>query len=138
MRRSPEVAVVPNNPLGYILFCVINHPHPPFDRVEARRALMAAVKQSTSCRARWGMGRRGANAQPCSAAGRTSRRSSTRSDGRRTNPAKGAAMLRAAGYDGRPIVVLDPADNATLHPGTLLIAEALRKIGATVDLQAMD
>jgi peptide/nickel transport system substrate-binding protein len=47
-------------------------------------------------------------------------------------------MLRAAGYDGRPIVVLDPADNATLHPGALLVTDALRRIGANVDLQAMD
>jgi len=45
---------------------------------------------------------------------------------------------RAAGYDGRPVVVLDPADNATLHPSALLIADALRKMGATVDLQVMD
>ncbi len=36
------------------------------------------------------------------------------------------------------MVVLDPADNATLHPGALLIADALRRIGANVDLQAMD
>jgi peptide/nickel transport system substrate-binding protein len=33
---------------------------------------------------------------------------------------------------------LDPADNATLHPSALLIADALRKMGATVDLQVMD
>ena len=36
------------------------------------------------------------------------------------------------------IVVLDPADNATLHQAALVTAELLRGIGARVDVQAMD
>jgi peptide/nickel transport system substrate-binding protein len=54
------------------------------------------------------------------------------------DPAKAKAMLTAAGYDGRPLVVMDPADNSILHPAALVLAQTLRRIGATVDLQAMD
>ncbi|GGG44097.1 ABC transporter substrate-binding protein [Caldovatus sediminis] len=138
MRRAPDVVVVPNDPLGYILFCVINHLHPPFDRVEARRALMAAVKQSDFMAGTVG---EGTPWRECAAVFGCRPDEPPQFDTlgwEPHDPAKGAAMLRAAGYDGRPIVVLDPADNATLHPGALLIAEALRKIGAAVDLQAMD
>ena len=47
-------------------------------------------------------------------------------------------MLTAAGYDGKPLVVMDPADNSILHPAALVLAQTLRRMGATVDLQAMD
>jgi peptide/nickel transport system substrate-binding protein len=48
------------------------------------------------------------------------------------------ALLAGSGYDGRPVLVMDPADNATLHPPALMLAEALRSIGANVNLLAMD
>jgi peptide/nickel transport system substrate-binding protein len=54
------------------------------------------------------------------------------------DPAKAKAMLTGAGYDGRPLVVMDPADNTILHPAALVTAQMLRRMGATVDLQAMD
>ena len=33
---------------------------------------------------------------------------------------------------------MDPADNTMLHPAALVAAQVLRRMGATVDLQAMD
>jgi len=33
---------------------------------------------------------------------------------------------------------MDPADNATLHPGALIAAEMVRGLGARVDVQVMD
>ncbi|WP_270934818.1 ABC transporter substrate-binding protein [Falsiroseomonas oryzae] len=138
LQRARGVVVAPNDPLGYQLFMVINHLHPPFDKVEARRALMSAVRQqdfmhatvgdrtpSRECAAIFGCG---ANEPPQHEA----------LGWPRMAPGQAAEALRAAGYDGRPIVVMDPADNATLHPGALLAADALRRIGANVDLQAMD
>ena len=38
--------IEPNDPLGYQLFVVINHLHPPFDKKEARQALMWGIKQT--------------------------------------------------------------------------------------------
>src|SRR5580704_1565285 len=46
LKSSKNVTVAPNDPLGYQLFIVINHTLPPFDKPEARRALLMAVKQS--------------------------------------------------------------------------------------------
>ena len=47
-------------------------------------------------------------------------------------------LLKESGYDGRPVVVLDPTDSPYAHAPALVTAEVLRSIGANVDLQAMD
>ena len=47
-------------------------------------------------------------------------------------------LLEEAGYDGSPIILMDPADNSTLHPAALVAAQSLRRIGLTVEVQAMD
>ena len=47
-------------------------------------------------------------------------------------------LMKEAGYDGRPIVLLDPTDLPYLHNATLVTAQLLRKIGVNVQVQAMD
>jgi len=54
------------------------------------------------------------------------------------NIEKAKALLKEAKYDGTPVVILQPTDSATLSPQPLVIAQALRRAGFTVDLQAMD
>ena len=54
------------------------------------------------------------------------------------NPEKAKAMLKAAGYGGQPIVLLDPTDNAVLHPAALVGTQTLKRMGINVDVQAMD
>lgn len=51
---------------------------------------------------------------------------------------KAAAEIKAAGYNGEPVVVLDPVDYPWTHPCTLLAADTLKKVGLNVDVQAMD
>ena len=136
LKSSAGVVVRPNDPLGYMLFMVINHLQPPFDRLEARQALALAVDQASfmqatvgdrtpwrKCAAMFGCGSAEESQAGAAAIG--------------GDMAKARALF-AAHYDGRPIAVLDPADNATLHPGALVAADTLRRIGAKVDLQAMD
>lgn len=138
LARSRDVVVAPNDPLGYTLFVVINHTQPPFDRPEARRALMSAIRQedfltaSVGDRTPW---------RECGAVFGCGAEEPAQFDTLgwpRAEAAAAGAALRAAGYDGRPIVVMDPADNATLHPPALVLADTLRRMGANVDLVAMD
>ncbi|MQW87890.1 ABC transporter substrate-binding protein [Sinorhizobium saheli] len=51
---------------------------------------------------------------------------------------KAKQLLAEAGYDGKPIVILEPTDYAPYHAAALYLAQQLRKIGANVDLQSMD
>lgn len=138
LARAQDVVVAPNDPLGYVLFAVMNSLHPPFDRVEARRALMAAIRQSDFMAAT--VGDRNPWRECAAIFGCAPEEDAQFAElGWPLQEAPRAAeMFRAAGYDGRPIVVMDPADNATLHPGALVVADTLRRMGANVDLQAMD
>ena len=54
------------------------------------------------------------------------------------NVAKAKKMIADAGAAGARILLLDPADNSTLHPAALMGAQALRAIGFDVNVQAMD
>jgi peptide/nickel transport system substrate-binding protein len=136
LKASPGVEVRPNDPLGYALFMAVNHLLPPFDNLEARQALALAVDQAAfmqvtvgdrtpwrKCAAMFGCGTPEESDAGAAAIG--------------GDLAKARAMF-AAHYDGRPVVVMDPTDNATLHPGALMAAESLKALGAKVDLQAMD
>src|ERR1700758_2753874 len=46
--------------------------------------------------------------------------------------------LAESGYDGTPIVIMAPGDVTTLKAQPVVVAEALRKVGFKVDLQATD
>lgn len=51
---------------------------------------------------------------------------------------KARRELAASSYDGSPVVILDPVDQAHLHGASLVIGKMLETIGFKVDLQAMD
>ena len=55
-----------------------------------------------------------------------------------SNLEKARQLLKEAKYDGAPLVILHPTDSALLSSPPMVIAQALRKAGFTVDLQAMD
>lgn len=138
VEKNPNIVIEPNDPLGYQLFLVINHLHPPFDKKEARQALMWGIKQTDFLAA---ISTDPKRYQACPAVFGCGGASESRLGGEALagfDAAKARAMLTAAGYDGKPLVVMDPADNSILHPAALVLAQTLRRMGATVDLQAMD
>lgn len=138
LRQARGVTVASNDPLGYSLFAVINHLHPPFDKLEARRALQMAINQADFLQATVG------DESPwreCAAVFGCLPDEDARFrelGWPNRDLAQARALLASSGYNGQPILIMDPADNATLHPSALLLAEALRTIGANVNLVAMD
>jgi len=54
------------------------------------------------------------------------------------NVDKAKQLLKEAKYDGTPVVILHPTDNKQVSTQPVVIADALRKAGFTVDLQSMD
>lgn len=51
---------------------------------------------------------------------------------------KAAEMIKAAGYKGEPVVMMDPVDYPDFHTAALISAELFKKLGINVDLQAMN
>ena len=54
------------------------------------------------------------------------------------DPSKVLPLMKEAGYDGRPIVVLSATDHPTITPGTQVLLNAMRLAGLNVDAQALD
>jgi peptide/nickel transport system substrate-binding protein len=52
--------------------------------------------------------------------------------------ARARALLREAGYDGRPVVFLNATDNVLNNASTLVMSEAFKQAGLNMDVQAMD
>ncbi len=138
LASNPDITVEVNDPLGNIGFARFNHLLPPFDKAEIRRAAIMAMKQEDYLTA--GVGdqkywKTCYSVYPCG----TPLENDVGSEVMKTgDPAKAKEALEAAGYDGTPVVLMHPTDIPVLNAFTLVTAEALRKAGFTVDVQAMD
>ncbi|MGL4973710.1 MAG: ABC transporter substrate-binding protein [Bosea sp. (in: a-proteobacteria)] len=137
IKRRGQVLTTTNK-LGFQGMMRMNHLHPPFSDVRARRALLYLVDQKSylgvmfgdpeffrECRAFFVCGApfaTDAGAEPTFG----------------KDKAKAKALLEEAGYKGEPIVILHPTDISFLSAATQYLAQDLRSIGVNVDLQTMD
>lgn len=138
MLAGEPVRVERSDPLGTHGLLRMNHLHPPFDRPEAREALLWLIDQERYLQAMFGnpdITRACREIFVCGSpyASRAGIPADLRHD-----PDRARALFDAAGYDGRPLVVLHPTDISFMNLATLVLAEDLRGIGVNVDLQAMD
>ncbi len=139
LERARDVRTMAINPVGFMVWLRINHTQPPFDRPEARQALLHLVNQQDVLNA---IGVRASEQVPycpayffCgtpleSAAGAVGLRAA--------NLDRARALLGQAGYDGRRIVFLNATDNHINNAATLTMAEAFRGAGLNMDVPAMD
>lgn len=138
LSTNPDVVVEINDPLGNIGFARFNHLLPPFDNAEVRRAALMAMKQEDYMAAAVGdeqFWQTCYSVYPCG----TPLTNDVGSDVMQTaDIEKASAALKAAGYDGTPVVIMQPTDIPLLSAFSLVTAENLRKIGMEVDVQAMD
>jgi peptide/nickel transport system substrate-binding protein len=138
LEASPDLTVEVNDPLGNIGFARFNHLLPPFDNVDIRRAALMSMDQ-----AKYMAGAVGDqkwwqtcySVYPCGTALENDAGSEVM---QAADPAKAKEALEAAGYDGTPVVILQPTDIPLLSAFSLITAESLREAGFNVELQAMD
>ncbi|MCF6233001.1 MAG: ABC transporter substrate-binding protein [Rhodobacteraceae bacterium] len=138
MEANPDIVVEVNDPLGNIGFARFNHLLPPFDNVEVRRAAIMAMKQEDYMAGAVGDPKFWStcySVYPCG----TPLANEVGSDVIKTGDIEIAkAALAASGYDGTPVVIMQPTDVPILSAFSLISAEKLRAIGMEVDVQAMD
>src|SRR5499426_297830 len=136
IEANPALATFVTDPRGTQSWIRPNHKHPPFNNKKARQALLYIVDQAKYLKAAIGVWK---YYKPCpalftcggpfeSAAGAPGKPDLDRAK----------ALVKEAGYDGRPVVVLDPSDIALTHGAALVTRELMTQIGFNVDLQAMD
>ncbi|MFC3125442.1 ABC transporter substrate-binding protein [Pseudoroseomonas globiformis] len=115
-----------------------NTAHPPFNDARARQALLLIVDQAEFAGA---IAAKPELARACLAVfvcGTPYATEVASAPWARTDFARARQLLAEAGYKGEPVVLLDPVDQPDIHMIAQLTADALRRAGVTVDVQAMD
>ena len=137
LARNRDVQIQLTDQLGSLMMMRFNQLHPPFDKVEIRRAVLAAVRQqdylgavvsdpqySALCRSFYACGTPlGADQGDAAMPG---------------NLDAARRMLQAAGYGGEKVVILSPTDLPTTHAMSQVTADLLGKLGMNVDFVATD
>lgn len=138
LEAHPDVNLHRTDPYGILHVIRFNHLIPPFDNLAIRQAVLKAVDQvpflqsvaanpedREECLALFPCGTPGVEQVGEGILGSLD-----------IEAAKQAVM--DAGYNGEPVVILNPTDIASIHPHGLLAADLLQKIGFNVDLVETD
>lgn len=124
--------------VGLQYMCRFNHLWPPFDKVEVRRAALAAFSQGPFLKAQVGVK---ALYKPCASmftCGTPYANNAGSEIQSKSNMRKAQAMLKKSGYDGTPVVIMKPTDLHSIGKLPDVAAQLMRQAGFKVDLQAMD
>jgi len=138
LRGNQQIQLVETNPRRYGFFLRFNHLQPPFDNPKVRQAAMAALNQEAFLKAQVGqpdMYRTCFSVYPCQSAYATGKGMDfiAKPDMKRAQQ-----LLKDSGYDGTPIVLLQPTDVAAASKLPIVANQLLRQAGFKVDMQAMD
>ena len=138
MARNRDITMQRQDPYGFISVARFNSLQPPFDNPAIRRAVLMAIQQDDYMRAIQGddteTWKECRAMFPCGLPEVTENW---------TGPMPGKldaarAALKAAGYKGEKVVILNPSDYPSIGAHGQLTAALLRQLGMEVDLQEMD
>jgi len=140
LRADPNIAIGLLDPLGWQFHIRMNSLATPFDNAKARQGLQMLVEsQQEAYLAATGMtGELGRTCLAPFVCG-SSNESMTGTEPFSTyEPGKIQSLFKEAGYNGAPLVLMDPTDQSNLHMLAQVLSEHMKKVGLNVDLQAMD
>lgn len=138
MAGTPGVIVEELNPLGVQGWVRLNHLYPPFDRPEAREAMLWLVDQEHYLQAVIGNPKYYRTCPAFFGCGTPLESDVGATPLMNQDLDRARALFDAAGYDGTPIVILQATDIQILNGAALVTAQLLREAGINVELQAMD
>ncbi|MCW3149328.1 ABC transporter substrate-binding protein [Stutzerimonas stutzeri] len=138
MEGNPDITVASTDPLGNVAMARFNHQQAPFDNPGVRRAVLMAMQQDAYMSAALGDERYWRNCYsvfPCGTPLANEAGSEVMKQGDLT-AAKQA--LKDAGYDGTPVVLLNPTDTPVMAAFTQVTADLLQQLGMVVEVRDMD
>ena len=135
LRRDRSVAVARQDEVGVAQQIRLNTTQPPFDNPLLRRALLLAVNGQDFLDAVISEPSQG---QACQSFYVCSSPFHTTAGWPKPDLEAARALVRQSGYDGTPAVLLDAAENSSIHAFTVVADSLLRSIGIKTDVQAMD
>jgi peptide/nickel transport system substrate-binding protein len=139
LEADPNVRLEVINKSGNVGMCRLNFLHPPFDNVKARQAMLYLIKQEDILKAVFGNPKYYRTCGALFGCGGT-----MESDVNLgwfkggQNIAKAKELFKQAGYDGRPVIILQATNIAFMEIAALLIAQWLREAGVNAELAPSD
>ncbi|MCR6479338.1 ABC transporter substrate-binding protein [Variovorax sp. ZS18.2.2] len=137
LKNNPAITV--DNPIPKGSFALhLNHVIPPFDNPKIAQAAIMAINQEALMRAQMvhkELYNSCASVYPCGSAFANDK---TGYFNGKPQFEKAKALLKEAGYDGKPVVLMYPADFALLNKFPPVMAQLLKQAGFNVDMQSMD
>lgn len=140
LRRSRAITIASQRGIEQMIsIMAINHLQPPFNDIRLRRAMQAAVEQP-DVMASLGLPR-GMSLETCRSiymcdAPLTTEAGTEVFQG--AGVARARELLREAGYNNEPVVLLHAETSALLNPIGLVVADQLRRAGFNVDVRTSD
>jgi peptide/nickel transport system substrate-binding protein len=135
---SPDIQMVETNPLGYQFGLHFNHLQPPFDNPKVRQSAMAALNQPAFLQTQVGipgMYRTCFSVYPCNTPYATTRGMEFIASPDLNHARK---LLKESGYNGTPVILLQPTDQAITAKLPAVARQLLNQAGFKVDMQSMD
>jgi peptide/nickel transport system substrate-binding protein len=138
LKTQKDIGIFDMSPAGSQYILRFNHLHKPFDNVKIRQAAMVALGQEAHLKTQVGtpgLFKFCKSMYPCGtpfASDNTGIYTGT------ADPKKAAAMLKDAGYDGTPVVLMRPTDLAAIAKLPLVAKQQLEAAGFKVDMPQMD
>jgi peptide/nickel transport system substrate-binding protein len=136
LEKNAAIGVFVTDPKGSQGILRPNHLHPPFNNKKARQALLLAVDQKSYLQAVIGHEKYYKTCPSVFMCGGLPYE--TAAGAPKPDLERARQLFKESGYDGRPVVVLDPTDSPYAHAPALVTVEVLKSLGANPDLQAMD
>jgi peptide/nickel transport system substrate-binding protein len=127
------------NRTGSIGWLRMNCLQAPFNSVKARQAMLHLIDQKAVMQATFGDPRHYKACGSLFGCGTTMENDANTGWFREgQNIAKASALFKEAGYDGKPVVIMQQTTSPVLSNASLLIAQWLRQAGVTVELVPLD
>src|SRR2546428_655534 len=135
LEGNKDIMVAIQDPRGTQGWIRPNHLQPPFNNKKARQALLYMVDQEKYLQAALGQPK---YYRTCPAVFTCGGPFETAAGAVKQDLTRAKQLLKESGYDGKPVVVLDPTDIPLTHGAALVSRELMTQVGFNVDLQAMD
>jgi peptide/nickel transport system substrate-binding protein len=136
--KEDGIVVEVNDPLGAQGMMRMNHLLPPFNNPKIRQAALHSIDQKVYLQAAVGNPDFYKECFSLYACGSPLGTDEGYAAYKEPNYDLAKKLLKEGGYDGTPVVIMQPSDVPILSAFSLVTAQRLREIGMKVDLQAMD
>lgn len=132
-----DIVIASTDPLGNVAMVRFNTEQPPFDKPAVRLAVLKAMQQEDYMTAALGDARYWRVCYSVFPCGTPLSNEAVSSRLKASGMDEAKMMFAASGYDGSPVVILNPVDSPVISSLTKVTASKLRQLGMTVQIQDM-